>query len=252
MGHIVIHDWMRTELNLKGNDLLVFAIIYGFSQDNESKFTGSLQYLADWCGATKQGIQKNLKNLLDAGLIEKHELTTNNIKMVGYTTQLYSMQLSCTNNTYISNNILNTNTSNISNTSLTRCSVQGTSFLGSAKKESKPNLYTKCVGLINEFTDDEDVRKLLVEFLNMTLDMHRESGKQFYTNNFKGKLNQLKEFPPKDWKDIISQSIDRGWLSFYELKRVDTVHGEVFSDTDKAKQDEFIDGLRKSKRRIEF
>ena len=46
---ISIQGWMRTELNLSGNELLVYAIIYGFSQDGESKFTGSRQYLADWC-----------------------------------------------------------------------------------------------------------------------------------------------------------------------------------------------------------
>ena len=70
---ITIQGWMRTELNLKGNDLLVYAVIYGFSQTDNQKFTGSLQYLADWCGATKQGILKNLLNLIKAGLIIKVE-----------------------------------------------------------------------------------------------------------------------------------------------------------------------------------
>ena len=59
LAYINIQAWMRTELDLKGNDLLVYAIIYGFSQDGDSKFSGSLQYLADWCGCTKQGILKN-------------------------------------------------------------------------------------------------------------------------------------------------------------------------------------------------
>ena len=77
---------MRTELELKGNDLMVYAIIYGFSQTENQKFTGSLQYLADWCGATKQGIMKNLKNLIDAGLIIKEERTENNVKFVSYYT----------------------------------------------------------------------------------------------------------------------------------------------------------------------
>ena len=72
-NYLTIQGWMRTELNLYGNDLLVYAVIYSFSQDKKSVFTGSLQYLADWCGATKQGISKNLKNLLEKGLIEKNE-----------------------------------------------------------------------------------------------------------------------------------------------------------------------------------
>lgn len=34
--------WMLNVLELKGNELIVFAIIYSFSQDGESEFTGSL------------------------------------------------------------------------------------------------------------------------------------------------------------------------------------------------------------------
>ena len=70
-AYVTIQRWMITRLNLKGNDLRVFAIIHGFSQDGESYFTGSLQYLADWCNCTRQGIQKNLKNLIDKNFIVK-------------------------------------------------------------------------------------------------------------------------------------------------------------------------------------
>ena len=110
-NHLVIHGFMRTELGLSGNDLLVYAIIYGFSQDGNSRFIGSLQYLADWCGCSKQGIQKNIKNLLGRNLINKEELTVNGIRYVKYyTTELHTIQLSCTNN--ISNNNINNNINN--------------------------------------------------------------------------------------------------------------------------------------------
>ena len=82
--YITIQSWMRTELDLKGNDLIVYAIIFGFSQTENTRFTGSLQYLADWCGATKQGVLKNIKNLLDRGLIEKNEEFKNGVKFVEY------------------------------------------------------------------------------------------------------------------------------------------------------------------------
>ena len=45
-------------------ELNIYAIIYGFSQDNGSEFTGSLQYLCDFTGATKPTIIKALKTLL--------------------------------------------------------------------------------------------------------------------------------------------------------------------------------------------
>ena len=83
-NYIVVQGWMRNELGLKGNDLMVYAIIYGFSQAEQQKFSGSLGYLAEWCGATKAGIIKNLKNLLERGLIEKTDRYINGVKFVEY------------------------------------------------------------------------------------------------------------------------------------------------------------------------
>lgn len=87
---ICVQGWMRTDLDLKGNDLLVYAIIYGFSQTDEQVFRGSLQYLADWCGATKQGILKNLNNLVSMGLIERFEHYENRVKLVDYRTTKFN------------------------------------------------------------------------------------------------------------------------------------------------------------------
>ena len=105
---IAIQGWMVNDLGLKGNELLVYAIIHGFSQAEGQKFEGSLQYLADWTNSSKQGIQKNLKSLIDKGLIEKTSRTVQGNNIVayyttelhgGYTTELHGgIQLSCTNN----------------------------------------------------------------------------------------------------------------------------------------------------------
>ena len=111
-NHVTIQGWMRSELDLKGNELLIYAIIYGFSQTEDQKFTGSRQYLADWCGATKQGIDKNLKSLIEKGLISKEETTVNGVKYCSY--KLSTSQLSCPNNidninnTVIDNHTLHT------------------------------------------------------------------------------------------------------------------------------------------------
>lgn len=92
-------------------------------------------------------------------------------------------------------------------------------FLGSAKnKPKKESMYSKCVNLINDFTEDDKLRDMLVIFLNNCLEASKETGRPFYTNNFKGKLNQLKKFDEKDWKEIVFQTVNNGWLGFYELK----------------------------------
>lgn len=82
--YITILGFMRNELNLKGNELMVYALIYGFSQDDESEFTGSISYIAEWIGSTKQTVHNVLKSLSDKGLINKTESYRNGIKFCSY------------------------------------------------------------------------------------------------------------------------------------------------------------------------
>ena len=81
---ITIQSFMVKDLKLKGNELLTYAIIYGFSQNGEDKFTGSLQYICDWTNSTKQGILKSLKSLVEKGLLEKTDVYKNGVKFVEY------------------------------------------------------------------------------------------------------------------------------------------------------------------------
>ena len=69
--YINIQGWMINELKLKSNDLLVYAIIYGFSQDGESKFNGSLSYLKEATNSSRATIIRTLKTLECKGLIMK-------------------------------------------------------------------------------------------------------------------------------------------------------------------------------------
>lgn len=83
-NYINIQGWMVTKLGLKGNELLIYAIIYGFSQTEDQTFNGSLQYLADWTNSTKQGVTKNLKALVEKGYIIKEDKYINNVKFCEY------------------------------------------------------------------------------------------------------------------------------------------------------------------------
>ena len=83
-NYIVIQGHMINKLGLKGNDLIIYALIAGFTQDDECEFSGSLQYIADWCGSSKNSVIRNLKNLVDKGLITKSEETVNGIKVCKY------------------------------------------------------------------------------------------------------------------------------------------------------------------------
>jgi uncharacterized phage protein (TIGR02220 family) len=82
---IAIQGWMRTQLNLKGNELLIYALIYGFSQDGNSKFSGTRRYIAEWCGCSMKTVDNTIASLLAKQLIVKHEKYVNGIRMCDYT-----------------------------------------------------------------------------------------------------------------------------------------------------------------------
>lgn len=80
----VVHGWMINRLGLKGNELQVYAIIYGFSQADGTEFAGNLQYLADWTNATKRTALNSLQGLVEKGLLTKEDVFTNGVKACKY------------------------------------------------------------------------------------------------------------------------------------------------------------------------
>ena len=80
-----VQAFMVNELKLKGNELLIYAIIFGFSQAENQFFTGSLNYLASWCGiSSKTTVKTILNNLIDKGLLEKENIYKNGVKYCKY------------------------------------------------------------------------------------------------------------------------------------------------------------------------
>lgn len=204
-NYICIQGWMVSELNLKGNDLLVYAIIYGFSQDNESEFTGSLNYLATWCNSTKNGIQKNLKNLIDKGLIIKKEHYKNDIKYCSYSCIVYNkvvqgiqqsciggIQQSCTNNININNKI---------NNNIDKCVKPKIS----KKDKILKMVEKKCL----EFDIVDDVIDKLFEFYSVLI----ENNKLVSEQKVNADLSNIAKVNFNKQLKTINEALDRGWQS---------------------------------------
>ena len=268
-NYITVQGWMVNELHLKGNDLLVYAIIYGFSQSESQKFTGSIQYLADWCGATKNGIQKNLKSLVDRGLIEKETYEKNNIKYCEYKCRgiqlscipcngvVRGIQLSCTNNKedkQENNNIISKeiirDESNQESEFFSKM-YSDTDLLGnirktSATKKRGKSLYEKCVDLIQTYTDNFGLQTLLEDYLKMRLQI-KDKPLQ-YENQFKGLLNKLNLLATddKDKEKIVQYSLEKGYASFYELKNNFTASSQSNVRSDTMTEDDY-DRLERQK-----
>lgn len=82
-GYTVIQDWML-ELDLDLTGTFVYAIIYGFSQDKSSVFSGTQKYLADKCKCSKRTIIRILQELVSKGYIKKLEKNINGVTFYDY------------------------------------------------------------------------------------------------------------------------------------------------------------------------
>nr|DAF24510.1 MAG TPA: replication terminator protein [Caudoviricetes sp.] len=87
--------------------------------------------------------------------------------------------------------------------------------------ESKPvklNLYQQCLAIINDYTEDTNIKKMLIDYLDLLLEKMRNEHKVLYANQFKGMLKHLGDLvASKEGKleDIISQSISKGYIGFF-------------------------------------
>lgn len=79
-SHIVIDAYML-QLGLKGNELLIYALIAGFCQDGVSECWTSQETMAEWCGGiSTRAVRDILQNLITKKLITKKECLNKNIK----------------------------------------------------------------------------------------------------------------------------------------------------------------------------
>ena len=69
--YIVIQAPMISELGLKGNSLLVFALIHSYTRDQKHTFRASLKDMAEWFTTSENAINSTLKALVKSGYINK-------------------------------------------------------------------------------------------------------------------------------------------------------------------------------------
>lgn len=81
---IVLQGWMVQKLGLKKNELLVYALIYGFTQDGETLYHGGDKYLAHTLGLSSSTVRRILKRLMEKGLIAKSQEIVDGELLEGY------------------------------------------------------------------------------------------------------------------------------------------------------------------------
>ena len=222
-----IQGWMINELNLKGNELIIYALIYGFTKDGASEFRGSRQYMADWTNSSVRSVQNVVNSLVNKGMIEKNNhinkygsLETSGYKAINVP-KLYSEKSSSplekkvhegseksssplekkvhegsekSSHNNISNNISN----NIDDIK---------------EKNSKKETVNS---VIAEYTENKDLQDALHGFV----EMRNKARKPLTARAMKLSLNKLTELALDDVTKIaiVNQSIMHNWLTFYKLQ----------------------------------
>ena len=267
--YITIQSWMRSELQLSGTELLVYAVVFGFSQDGQTRYTGSRQYIADWCGCTIRSVQTILNSLTERGLLTKYESTINNVRHCEYVANFTSSEkISPPPSEKISLNNIETDTIE-DNTPINRSSAEDEiashsysprelrdDFLGSVSKSPKKkrtSLYEKCVDEVYSYTKNLALQDALIRYLSIRLAIKEKP--LYGLNQWRGLLNRLTN-TEGDKLRIVEQSIEQGWCSFYPPKQT---RQNTFSEVGDVSCEEAVDtaeerkeSLKKRGRRSEF
>ena len=95
-NYISVPGFAIVELGLSGNELLCYSLIYGFTQDKETEFRGSLNYVSSALNVTKQNAKKIIDRLIERGLIEKREMYFSGVKFCNYVAKRHGVAESAT------------------------------------------------------------------------------------------------------------------------------------------------------------
>lgn len=79
-----IHDFMTERLQLKGTELLLYALVYNFSQDGNGCFYGTAEYAAKKVNCTRRSIVSTFASLVEAGLLSKSSGHHNGRQTIDY------------------------------------------------------------------------------------------------------------------------------------------------------------------------
>ena len=252
-NYITIPGFLRTRLDLKGSELIITALIYGYSQDGNSWFMGKTEYIAEWAGITDKNVLRCLKSLTEKGILEKKEMFVNNKAKRCYyrfnfeCAELQNSTVGCQNSTVGCQNSTVTGCQNSTVAGCQNSTVNNNN--NNIKKDAKaskenPDGFSQA-DFFNEektvkasvkfgFTPDAlDVRKQVIEkvdnyFDKLVFPFESEDFKRnFYIlmcqpkwrtsqksfSAIQANLNGLSKYPEEFALILIKESISKGWAA---------------------------------------
>ena len=242
-----ISGWMVNRLGLKGSELQVFAIIYGFSQDGESKFTGSINYLCDWLGVSRPTVMNTLKELTDKEFIIKETEVLNGVTFNYYRVNLpYVANFTGSKDSLLGgskeslhyNNTIDNNSNVVSKDTTYSGSGSETSHSGKLFSSEKSQTRKSSVQKTNSFITacqreaikKEFSKEVLVE-LDKYFRMLAEMNCLLPAVSISEQLTHLAKVPQNKQVAVVKNTVSRGWKSLQYEAEATTSFRSSFVDT---------------------
>lgn len=208
--------WLNEELTLL--EKIIFVEID--SLDNENHCIAGNEYFAEFCNCSESKVSKAIKKLKELDMIEELSFDGRHRKIRVVKNHMESSKkYEAESQNLQSNNIINKTNNNKSNS---KELLQNFRF--GKQQPKKDNLFTKCVSLIDDYTTDSVLRKTLIDYLQVRLEI---KDKPLYTNSWKGLLNKLdREFDASERLAVVRQSIERGYASFFPVNSYSSIKNE--------------------------
>lgn len=215
-------SWMLS--NVDDWDYSIAGIVSN-SKENETSIKSALKELQEfgYLEIKKHMPESNENNEVIRSRIE-YEYIIHEYPITNQDTEIQGVDFLCVEN-QVQRNTKERNTNKIKNISKdilqdVVTTEDNLTKLNSKLKSKGKNLYQKCLDLINDFTDNEELRHSLTECFKLFSENSRDAGMPFYANNFKGKLNTLAKLSTDTEMQIkiVQQTLDSGWQNFYAIK----------------------------------
>lgn len=214
--YINVQGWMVQDLKLGGNELLAYAIVYGFSQDGESLYRGGYKYISYALNISRSTAKRILNNLVERGLITKSQDFVDDVMFNRYQINANYPVSKCTggvqndpgggvkmnpHNNYIGNNYIE--------------NTKGNNTIKKEKNKQKRKPLDLESVIASLPAESQDAVREFVE-------MRERIKKPIATENtLKRAVKRAKGFAEDDtgrFTRIFEQSVDHSWQDVYQLK----------------------------------
>ena len=217
--YINIQSFMVQDLKLSGNELLTYAIVYGFSQDGESVFLGSSKYVSYALGISRTTAIKALDSLTAKGLIIKSQEKINDVVFNRYKVSLQAIKnLDSTSTETVQGGYAETVRGGYTETVHSN-KHKDINIKNNKKKVSKSAKRMNYDEQIEAYSDNEELRQALKAFIQMR-GMIKKPLTNYALSLILNKLDKLAN-DDSTKTDIINQSVEHSWQGVFPLKDSD-------------------------------